>query len=366
MFWRALLSVMMQMQMHIGHQERRRQKTNFTNGSTILLQQILHHAIFRHFRLWFGAALLVLGMATQAAPLTLAIPNLPISAPILVAIAEGYFADEGLPLKIMYCVNGKRSLQYLLDGEAQFAAVAETPIVLSSFNRKDFAIIATIATSMTDTKFVVRADRGIRAPEDLAGKRIGVIPGTSGDYFTNMFLTYNGIDQASVTVVPTEPNKLLPDLVSGKLDAVGSFEPFGYQARQALGTKIRVMKSPMTFNETFHLVAARSMLGTHDADMFKLLRAIARAERLIRQEPQRARAIMGKQLQSNPQFIDAVWPDYRFGLSLDQSLLTSLEAAARWTQREGLAGNPQLPNYLDFIYAKPLRMLDQRAVTLVQ
>ncbi|WP_162174155.1 ABC transporter substrate-binding protein [Herminiimonas sp. CN] len=302
----------------------------------------------------------------QAAPLTLAVADLPVSAPVLVASAEGYFAAEGLALNIIHCVNGKHCLQHLLDGEAQFVTVAETPIVLSSFDRSNFSIIATFARSTTSNKLAVRTDRGIRSPADLAGKRIGIVQGTSGHYFTDTFLAYNGIDQASVVMVPTAQNDLVPDLASGKLDAAGSFEPFGYQARRALGNKVQFLKNPMIFDETFHLVAAKSMIGAHDADMLKLLRAIARANRLIKDAPQRVRAILGKQLKSTPELIDAVWPDYRYELSLEQSLLTSLEGLARWAKREGLVENPQLPNYLDFVYAKPLQALDRYSVTLVQ
>ena len=46
----------------------------------------------------------------RAATLTVALSNLPYYAPVWIADAEGYFAAEGLDLRLLHCVNGRRCL----------------------------------------------------------------------------------------------------------------------------------------------------------------------------------------------------------------------------------------------------------------
>ena len=61
-----------------------------------------------------------------------------------------------------------------------------------------------------------------------------------------------------------------------------------------------------------------------------------------------------------------MWPTYRFELSLQQSLLTTLQGQARWAQREGHV-NKALgePEFLNFIDASLLRKLSAKAVDYV-
>lgn len=50
-------------------------------------------------------------------------------SPTLVAGWQGLFAAEGLAVEIVPCVNGRRCLKNLEEGEVDIATVADTPIV---------------------------------------------------------------------------------------------------------------------------------------------------------------------------------------------------------------------------------------------
>lgn len=313
-----------------------------------------------------GSMLMTFSFTCHAAPLTLAVADLPNTAALLIAEAEGYFASEGLSLNIIHCVNGRRCLKHLFDGEAQFSTVADTPLVLSAFSRADFAILATITGSIRSNKLAVRADRGIRSPTDLAGKRIGIVKGTTGHYFTEAFLLYYGIALKQVTFVPLEQSQLVAELTAGRIDAAGGFEPLGYNARQTMGDQVQFLPSPMIYNETVHLVASKALIGKHDAEMTKLLRAIQRGNRLIKSDPAKARAIVAARLRSDPKFIDAVWNEFQFELALDQSLVTSFAAQARWAVRQGMVTGPDMPNFLMIMHPDTLGKLSPRSVTLVK
>ena len=305
-------------------------------------------------------------LSAHADEVVLAVARLPFSLPLFVADAEGYFAAEGVRVRLLDCPTGRRCLQHLLDGGAQLATVADTPLVFASFSRADFVIVATVAKSSRDTKIIARKSAAIATPGDLIGKRIGVIIGTSAHYFLDSFLLYHGVDNRNVRVIGRQIEDLVPALENHEVDAVAAFEPGAYRAVRALGSDALVLRAPRIYTTTFNLVAGRSFASGRDADLVKILRAISRAERFIRAAPQKAQAILRQRLEVDQGFIDWVWPDLDYALSLDQSLLTTLESEARWASREGHRNEKKPANYLDYIDPEALIRALPGAVTLVK
>lgn len=318
-----------------------------------------------------AAAALFLGgcIAVQAAPstLTLALVDNVHAAPVLIADAMGYAAAEGLTLKLLRCPFGRVCLKHLLDGEAQLAGAADTPVTFASFTRKDFAVIATLATSGREHRMVVRNDRGILKPADLRGKRIGTLTGTSGHYFTETFLRFHGIEPSEVTLVALKADDASAALVRGAVDAAGLFNPHGPDALHRLGTNGRVFLTPGFFSVHFNLVSVPAAAGASDADLAKLLRALRRAYELMQNEPAHSRDIVARALGADAKAIDDMLKDYDFRMQLAPTLISSLEAQARWAMRERLVpAESHLPDYLDFIRAEPLRQVDARAVRVAK
>ena len=110
---------------------------------------------------------------------TLADATSPYSAPIYVADKKGFFKEEGLSVQITTFTAGRLCLDALLGGKADFAMVADTPIMRIGFaNPTNIAILSTIAESDAAIKFIARKDKGINGPADLKGKKIGTFFGT--------------------------------------------------------------------------------------------------------------------------------------------------------------------------------------------
>ncbi len=314
---------------------------------------------------------LLLGCSTVAlpasTPLTLAVADIQIAAPVLIAEAKGFFLGEGLALNVIHCPVGRVCLQQLLDGKAQIATVADVPIATASLTRKGFAIVATITNSGRENRLVVRQDRGIHSAADLKGKRIGTLVGTTGQYFTESVLLYSGLNVSDVTIVPLDPGDVIGPLQRGEIDAAGLFEPHGREALRRLGTQARALPLPEIISTTFNLVSVPSAAGASDGDILKLLRAVQRANQLIRDDPEQARKIVATALKIDPLALAESWNDYDFRLQLGQPLVTTLEAQARWAMRIKSGGDrTRIPDFLEFIRAEPLRRLDARAVRLVQ
>jgi ABC-type nitrate/sulfonate/bicarbonate transport system substrate-binding protein len=323
-------------------------------------------AHFCHF--WSRSlALALLGsLSAQATQLTLAVASLPHSAPVLIADAEGYFSAEGLQLKIIDCNNGARCMKHLIDGEAQFATVTDANIVSTVIKHRPMGVLATVSTSPREARMIARSDSGIRGAADLKGKRIGVLPGGASQYFADVFLLFHQIDPSQVTLVPLDGKDLTGPLLRREVDAASIFQPHSYLALKALGDKGLVIPNPRVFTVTFNLVSAATAGGANDADVIKLLRAVQRGQHLIQTDPARARSIVASRLRQDPQLMKEIWSDFDFALGLHQTLITTLEAQLRWSQRVGQTPSGLAPDFLDLIRPEPLRALDRRAVTLVK
>lgn len=221
-------------------------------------------------------------------------------SPTLVAGWQGLFAAEGLAVEIVPCVNGRRCLKHLADGEADIATVADTPIVSAVHAGVAFQILATMTTSR-DNSFVVRTDRGIASPADLRGKRIGFVRSTTGHYFTDTFLTFHGIALDQVTLVELDAARAPQQLAAGEVDAAGLYQPHGPAALRLLGDKGRVLPAPRLYTATMNLVARP---GVSDADATKLLRALQRATAYLVADPARAQALVASKLKLDPKVVD--------------------------------------------------------------
>ena len=60
------------------------------------------------------------------------------------------------------------------------------------------------------------------------------------------------------------------------------------------------------------------------------------------------------------------WDEFVFELSLDQSLLISLEDEARWAIKNNLTDKKEIPNFFNFIYTQALEEVKPEAVTIIR
>jgi len=314
---------------------------------------------------WLGGLLLAAAAvvaSAQTPSLTLATSRSPLSLPIYLADAAGFFAAEGLNVKLLDCVGGHRCLKLVLDGQADAGTAGDTPIVFNSFQTNDFVVIATLSSTVDDLKLYARTDARVSRARDLAGRKVGAVVGAASQFFLDSFLMFHGVDPRSVQVVPMQPEGMFEALQSRQVDAVAVWEPYGYRIARGMKDAVVAMPNVGVYTATFNLVAQRRMVGGRDADLVRLLSALAKSEALIRQDPERAKAVLRERLATDDDFVRWVWPGITYRLSLDQTLLKTLESEARWALREGHVTGRSAPNFLPFLHRAPLLQVMPAAV----
>ena len=301
----------------------------------------------------------------SAEPLRVSVSQTPLSLPFYVAESQGYFAAEGLKLRISDVVGGHRTLQNVLEGTADLATSSEAVVMFNSFKNSDFAVIGTFVSSDDDVKVVTRDGAGISQAKQLTGKKVGTVSGSASHYYLETLLVLNGVDPRSVKISNLQPEDMAKALKNGDVDAIAIWEPYPFKAfKDVPGAKILAKSG--AYRLTFNLLVHKKIIGVRDDDLVKLLRALDRAEQFINTQPQKAKAILLDRLKLEQSFVDWIWPSYKYHLALDQALLTTLEGEARWARQGGLVKGNKSPNYLNFIHAEPLRKVRPAAVSIIR
>ncbi len=289
-------------------------------------------------------------------------------ATVWVAEHEGFFREEGLEVEIRDYDSGRNALKAMLAGEdLDVVTAAQTPIVFNSFDREDFALFATMVSSFEDLKLAVRVDRGISAVADLKGKRIGVTLGSTGHFYLALVLAENDLAISDVELVDLNASELPVVLAEGQVDAITTWEPHIYNVTNALGDDVTLMTGPPSFREDFYFVAMKGWLAGHEEAAERFVRAVIRAEAFIEANREESITIVAERLNGgDEELVAALWDKFEFGISLDQTLLTTLEDEARWALAEGYTTNAELPNYLGFVDLGALDEVKPEAVTIIR
>jgi NitT/TauT family transport system substrate-binding protein len=283
-----------------------------------------------------------------------------------VAQVQGFYKQEGLEAAPHVHPYGKLALQDVLEGKADFATVAETPVMFAIMAGEKVSILATIQTSPKINAIIARKDRGITALSDLKGRRIAVTSGTTSDFFLDALLVVNGISRKEAKVVDLKAEQLTQALVNGDIDAASTFGHYTILAQKRLGERGIVFQDENIYTSTFNVVATREFTGRNPEKVKKLLRALVRAEEFVRNNPVEAQKIVADFSGVDVEIVRGIWADTNFSVTLNQSLLLALEDESQWAIMNSLTSATRVPNYLDFIYLDGLHAVKPDAVRILR
>ncbi len=173
--------------------------------------------------LWCTAVFSTAAWAAQ--PLTLMLdwfPNVD-HLPIYVAQEKGWFAEQGIKVKIISPSETSDALKLAASGKVDLAVSYQPQTVIAADQGLEIKAVAPLVVHPLTTLLFLE-DNGIKDPKELSGKNIGyTVPGLM-DVLLKAFADINGIkDYTPVNVGFT----ILPSLVSQKVDAVmGPFKTY--------------------------------------------------------------------------------------------------------------------------------------------
>jgi NitT/TauT family transport system substrate-binding protein len=303
--------------------------------------------------------------STRTEVITIGSAPLESSALIYIAESRGFFTRNGLDVTVKTYETGAAAHNALLQNEVDIAVPAEYPLVSSAFAKQGVSAIASIDEA--DYFFLVaRTDRGIRSIKDLAGKRVGLVRKTIAEFYFGRLLVLNGVDMQTITVVDMTYPQSQEAITSGTVDAVVSRPPYVMAIKDRLGASAVTWQAQSSQSLYAILIARNDWIADHTGAVTRLLNSLLKAEEWAVGHPAESRTIVQERLGVDAAYMETVWSQNQFSVSLDQSLITALEDEARWMIKSGLTPEKEVPDFVQYIYADALSAVKPVAVNIIR
>ena len=286
------------------------------------------------------------------------------SALIYVADNQHYFGANGLNIVFKNYTSGGTAMAGVLNGEVDIAVVSEYALVNTAFKNASVSTFGSLSKGQS-VYLVGRRDLGISSIADLKGKTIGVAFGTAGEFYFGRFLDLNGIDLKNVTEVNVPFEQSQSALANGTVDAVVSLQPY-VNTIQSQGGNNTVSWSVQSYQAYYSdAVCMNSWATAHPDLIVRFLKATIQAQNYILTNQKNAMATVENRLNYTSSYMTAVWSDFQFSVSLDQSQILAMQDEARWSISNNLTSATTLPNFINYIYTNGLESVKPDAVNII-
>lgn len=140
----------------------------------------------------------------------------------LLAVAEenGLWEQEGLKAEPQSFTNGPLQVQALGTGDLDFGYIGPGAMWLPASGKA--SVLTVSGVGQADR---VIAQAGISSIEDLAGKKVAIPEGTSGDMIVQLALKQAGMSIEDIEKVAMDPATVVSAFASGQVEAAGIWYP---------------------------------------------------------------------------------------------------------------------------------------------
>jgi NitT/TauT family transport system substrate-binding protein len=287
------------------------------------------------------------------------------AAEAYIAQDKGFFNENSLNVTIKDYDSGVAAVDGMLRGEIDLAGAAEIALVYSAFNHQPISAI-TVANKVESSYLVGRRDRGIENVSDLDGKQVGVSLHTIAGFYLGRFLEMHGISPDRVNLIDIDFAQTVDALVNGSIDAAATIQPYVDTINNKLGTNAiswNIQSSQVTFGI---FIGKNDWIKEHPDLLERYLKALEQANDYILKHPDEAKTVLKNRFNYTDEYLESVWPENNFSLSLDLALIAAMEDEARWMISNNLTAETEVPNFLDYIYEDALKEVKPEAVRIIR
>jgi NitT/TauT family transport system substrate-binding protein len=293
----------------------------------------------------------------------------PFESIALLTIAEDQrlLGHNGLNVTLRKYDTGVGALDGMLNGEADIAVgTNEFPLVARAFQKERIRSIGSIAKSEF-IYLVGRRDRGIERVSDLKGKRVGTTSRTIAEFFLGRFLEIHALSITDITLVDLKtPAEWVDAVANGEIDAIATAQPYANSVKDRLGANAILWSAQSSRPLFTQVISTDDWISKHPELVSKFLKSLAQAEEYAIRNPAEAKATIRKRLNLDPGYLETVWSQNQYFLSLDQSLIVAMEDEARWMLKNGLTTESEIPDFTKFIHEDGLKAIMPERVTIIR
>lgn len=195
---------------------------------------------------------------------------------------------------------------------------------------------------------VVKTDSGIASIKDLAGKKVAVNRGGTGEYLLMQGLQTNGVDPKSVERVYLSPSDSGSSFTQGHVDAWATWDPFLTIAETAYDGKVVADGAAIKSDNAVVLVASKEF-ATSKADQLQLVFDVIKSENAWAvANKEEAGAVWVKEMNVPSNLAAKIGENNAVPTtSVTNADVKQIGAVAEWYAKSGII--PALPNVKDSV-----------------
>ncbi|MGH7707514.1 MAG: ABC transporter substrate-binding protein [Vulcanimicrobiaceae bacterium] len=233
-------------------------------------------------------------------------------------VAKGYYRDQGLDVNFQEGTGSGNTVQLIANGQAEIGASVTTGAVIRANAQGAHLKMVAATAPINSISVLSTAEKPIKSPKELPGKRIGIPPGTEQEQIWPAFLKVNSIEPSSIQVISIAGNALPAALGRGQIDAYVSYAT-DQPGLERAGIKPYAMLFAdfgVTYEPSDGIVVNDAMISEHPDIVRKFVTATYRAFQYSLDHPGEA---VAAGVAAHP---EAFKPDVAMGeLGINQQLL---------------------------------------------
>jgi ABC-type nitrate/sulfonate/bicarbonate transport system substrate-binding protein len=283
--------------------------------------------------------------ATRLAIGTAKDPNL--GTELVIARDKGFFKAVGLDVEIKYFPSGGDLTAAIVGGSLDIGSSGSTPTTTLRAVPFPIKIVAQMSDISGAQQIIVKPE--IRRPEDLYGKRVAMLKGTSSEFMVDLLAKTYRVDLSRLELVAMGPTEMLSSFIRGDVQAVSLWEPHSTRARKGGNGKILFsgttsyvpgQEGPQRiYGDHSTLFAAEEFIRKNPTTVRAVLEALARSVEYIEKDPEGANAILAREFGMAPEDMRDIMKVNRYQMIIDQVMVDDLNRIAEFLFNAGKIKN---------------------------
>lgn len=225
--------------------------------------------------------------------LKIGIHSWPGNSPFYLARELGLYEKKGLEIEIVDLEKSESRLQAIINGDVDLSLATLDSAVLAKEKIKDLKVIYILNQSVGGDGLLV--NERISDFRELKNKKIAVEKGWVNHFFLLYLLNKNNLSSKDVNLVHLKGSDIGAALISDKVDAAVTFEPWLSQAAQLSAD--RIMASTKEFPVIYDVLIAREKtLENKKNEIVKLINIWSKSVFLFKKDPDESSGLIAHTL----------------------------------------------------------------------
>lgn len=147
--------------------------------------------------------------------------------PFYLAEHQNFFQKSGIKVEYVNFQSSNQAMDALIRGDIDVSYLGSLPVLAAQTTEPNKVKIFAFGDYNQKNPFdalLIKSDSKVKSLNELAGKKIGVFPGTTGTNFVRTYLQNQGVDTKTIQFVQLPPPAQLQALESGAIDALHAYE----------------------------------------------------------------------------------------------------------------------------------------------